>query len=125
MARSGGRQAAEVDFSDRRQAEAWFRRQPREVSIAVTVRSALRILPIVETARGASNFASHIALPVRRACFVAWVIARYPSQSDRLRSLVTAVNTEAVMAVTTATNYEAAAAATINSAVIPHPGVAA
>ena len=42
FARSGGKSAAEVDFSDFARARAWFEGQPREVCIALAMRSALR-----------------------------------------------------------------------------------
>ena len=56
MARSGGKPAAEVDFSDFEQAQAWFRRQPREVCIALAMRSALRVLPLIEAAPRRAGF---------------------------------------------------------------------
>src|SRR5689334_21820102 len=43
--------AAEVDFRDRGQAQAWFEHQSREVCIALAVRTALRVMPLIESAR--------------------------------------------------------------------------
>src|SRR4051794_6719037 len=85
MARSGGKPAAEVDFSNREQAAAWFRRQTGEVCIAFAARSALRVLPLIDAVRTRSrpDFAARVALPVLRACFVTWAIGRYPSRGDR------------------------------------------
>ena len=85
MARSRGKPAAEVDFSDCEQAQEWFERQPPEVCIALAMRSALRVLPLIEAVRSIPDFAPRVALPVLRACFVAWAIAEYPSRHDHLR----------------------------------------
>jgi hypothetical protein len=86
MAQNRGRLAEFVNFFSVEQADAWFQRQPREVCIALAMRSALRVLPRIEVARRNHDFAPHITLRVLRPCFVAWIIAKYPSQRDRLRS---------------------------------------
>jgi hypothetical protein len=85
MARSRRKSAALVDFSTSEQARAWFQSRPREVCIALIARSAMRVLPLIEGARGTAGFARRVALPLLRACFVAWAIAEYPSQRYRLR----------------------------------------
>src|SRR4051794_12890570 len=74
--------AAEVDFSNSEQGWTWFQSQPREVCMALAMRSALRVLPQIEARRDISDFAPRIALPVLRACFVACTVAEYPSQRD-------------------------------------------
>jgi hypothetical protein len=86
MAWSGGKPAAEVDFSDREQVQEWFRLRPREVIIALTMRSALRVLPLIGAAHNVRDFALHVALPALRVCFVTWATAEYPSEGDRLRN---------------------------------------
>src|SRR4051794_265649 len=85
MARSRRKSAADIDFSNFDEAREWFRRQPREVSVTLAIRSALRVLPLIETSRKSPYAAPHLALPVFRACFVAWVIAKSPSQHNHLR----------------------------------------
>src|SRR4051794_15712452 len=77
--------AAEVDFSKREEAREWFRRQPREGSATLAIRSALRILPLIGTALEGQDAEPHIVLSIFRACFVAWVIAEYSSQHSHLR----------------------------------------
>src|SRR4051812_45064719 len=84
MAQSRGISAAEVDFRDHREAQPWFERQSQEVSIVLAVRMAMRVLPLIETTRIRTDFAPHVVLPVLRACFVAWVVAEFPSQRDHL-----------------------------------------
>jgi hypothetical protein len=52
------------------------------VVIALAVRAALRVLPIVSSARGPAtnrNLAAQIALPVFRALSVAWASANWPT----------------------------------------------
>ena len=41
-----------ADIRNRSQFEAWLGKQPREVAVALAARVALRVLPIVETAKG-------------------------------------------------------------------------
>jgi hypothetical protein len=87
MARSRRKKLADqVNFSDYHQAYAWFARQKREVCAALAARAGLRMLPHIDDAHDVEDFPSRLALPVFRACLVAWVVAQYPSEHDRLRS---------------------------------------
>src|SRR4051812_419845 len=87
MARSRRKPAvAAVDFSNHEQAREWFRFHSIEVRVALAMRSALRVLPLIVIARDKSDFAPHVGLSVFRACFVAWALAAYPSQRNRLRA---------------------------------------
>jgi hypothetical protein len=54
--------AASVDFSDYDLARRWFAQQPREV--AMTVRAALRVLPLIVRTRSAEGFTAATVLPV-------------------------------------------------------------
>jgi hypothetical protein len=103
MARSGGISAAKVDFSDHEHARLWFDQYPREVCVALAVRSALRLLPLIEASRNFDNFAARDALPVVRACFLAWAIAEYPSRRDHLREAGTYAGDDVVPAADRAT----------------------
>jgi hypothetical protein len=122
MARSGGKPAAEMDFLDSEEARAWFERQPREVCIALAVRSALRVLPLIEDrSRGRQDFALRVALPVLRACFVAWAIAEYPTRRNRLRIYADAAGyAAAAHAAAAAAAYSADAAAYSADAAAAH-----
>ncbi len=99
MARSAGKPAAEVDFSDFDEARGWFERQPREVCSAFAMRSALRLLPLFEAVCDTPDFAPQVALPVFRAYFVAWAVAKYPFRRDGLRIAVNAANAAAATTV--------------------------
>jgi hypothetical protein len=69
--------------------EAWLHTQPREVSATFAVRAALRVLPLVWTARdegSKGDLFADIVLPVFRATAVAWVMARYPGRQLLLRA---------------------------------------
>jgi len=41
-----------VDFSNYEEARRWFAAQPREVSVAMAARAALRVLPLLGQTRG-------------------------------------------------------------------------
>jgi hypothetical protein len=90
MARSGGRPATEVDFSDSGQAGAWLQRQPPELRMVLAVRAALRVKPLIDVGHHSQVPASGIVLPVLRACFVAWANVKYPSRLGRSRSAAAA-----------------------------------
>src|SRR5947208_3182384 len=95
MAWNGGAPLPPADnvyFTDFDQAQNWFLHQSREVCIALSARSVLRVMPLIEARSSAANFASRVALPVLRACFVAWAIAQKPARLDRLRRAVLAAS---------------------------------
>jgi hypothetical protein len=102
MARSSGKSAKAVNFSDRGQALAWFERQSHEACVALAVRSSLRVLPLIVAARGVTDFSPRVAFPILRACFVAWAIAEFPSKHNDLQSAAATATASAFAADATA-----------------------
>jgi hypothetical protein len=104
ISQPNGREAELVEFRDRKELKAWLDKQPREVSVAIAARAALRVLPVLEHANEAGDFTRTIFLAVFRATGVAWVAAKYPTQATRLRATAAAADATADAA------YAAAAA---------------
>jgi hypothetical protein len=63
---------------------AWLRKQPREVSVAFAARAALRVLPVLQTAKPDERYMRDIVLPSFRATAVSWAAARYPAHETEL-----------------------------------------
>ncbi len=53
-----------VEFRNRKDIQDWLMDKPREVSVAIAARAALRVLPLMNGARREENFESAILLPV-------------------------------------------------------------
>ncbi len=60
-----------ADFKNRSQLEAWLGQQPREVAVALAARAALRVLPVVQTAKH-EGYTGGLVLPVFRATAISW-----------------------------------------------------
>jgi hypothetical protein len=92
----------------------WVRKLPPEVAIAFAARMALRVLPIVWTARGEDfkhGFFADIILPVFRATNVAFAAAKYPAQATRRQATSASAGADAAAAAAPAAPAAAAAAA--------------
>ena len=62
---------APPDPRNREAFQQWLGTKPREWSVAIAARAALRVLPLVRTAKFGSEEASAILLPVFRATAIA------------------------------------------------------
>jgi hypothetical protein len=71
-----------ADIKSRRQFEAWLGKQPSEVAVALAARVALRVLPVVQSAKG--GYRGCLVLPVFRATAVSWSTAKYPAHGTEL-----------------------------------------
>jgi len=98
-----------ADIKNRSQFEAWLRKQPREVAVALAARVALRVLPVVQTAKG---YKGCLVVAVFRATAVSWSKAKYPAHETELAAYAAAAYAAAVVAaaVRTAAAYAAVAA---------------
>lgn len=78
-----------VEIRDREEFEAWLRTQRRDVAVTFAARAALRVFPLVQTAKRAgyeTDLLSDVVLPVFRATAVSWAAAKYPARETELTS---------------------------------------
>jgi hypothetical protein len=84
-----------ADIKSRRQFEAWLGKQPSEVAVAPAARVALRVLPVVQSAKG--GYRGCLVLPVFRATAVSWSTAKYPAHGTELAAYAAVAYAAAVV----------------------------
>jgi hypothetical protein len=84
-----------ADIKSRRQFESWLGKQPREVAVALAARMALRVLPVVQSAKG---YEGRLVLPVFRATAISWSSAKYPTHGKELAAYAAVAYPAAVVA---------------------------
>ncbi len=99
-----------ADLKNNDALRAWLRTQPREVSVALAARAALRVLPILLTAER-KGYMRDVVLPVFRAAAVAWAAGKYPARETELAAAAAAYAAYAAAAPGAADAYAAACAA--------------
>src|SRR6202047_3928884 len=108
-----------ADFKNRSQLEAWLGKQPPNVAVVLAARAALRVLPVVQTAKH-EGFTGSLGLPVFRAWVFSWFAAKYPAERTEFAAAAAtayaaAVAAAAAVVVTLAAVDAAAARATYSA----------
>lgn len=95
----------ETDYGDKETLEPWLKKQTGDVSMAITVRAALRTFPGLAVEFNRPNaeekdVCASIALPLFRALAASWIAARYPNNIVELKKhiLLAALNVEKILA---------------------------
>jgi hypothetical protein len=105
-----------VDVINKAELEKWLQNQPHEVSIVISTRAALRILPVFNELPTIKNQQTNdIILPVFHALTLPWAAAKYLAHGKELRALapltLTAADRAAAAAAIAATTADRAATA--------------
>jgi hypothetical protein len=99
------------DPRNREAFQEWLKTKPREWSVVIAVRAALRVLPLARTAKFGSEEASATLLPVFRATAIARFAAVYPNRAIEGPAAATAARAaRAAAAAATAAAFAAFAA---------------
>ena len=119
--KDGGKpgESGRLNFDHRDELERWLNEQPREVSVAIAARAALRALPLLATdsrlsGKEREKALSTLVLPVFRAMAAPWAAARYPAHGAELRTA--AADAYAAAAAAAYAAFAAAAAAAADAA---------
>ena len=86
-----------IEFKKRSQLDAWLGKQPPDVAVVLAARAALRVVPVVQTAKH-EGFLSVLVLPVFRATVFSWAAAKYPAQRTEFATASAAAHAAAVSA---------------------------
>jgi hypothetical protein len=101
-----------VEIRNPEELEAWLKKQPDAVAVALAARAALRVLPLVHGAKAFKSYREGIVLPVVRAAAISWVVAKYPARAMQLEAAARSATYACNRVFVVANNYSARTAAT-------------
>lgn len=78
-----------VEIQDRQDFEKWLREQPKQVSVAIAARAALRVLPFTSSAftQDTSKAAADLVFRTVRAMAVPWFMGAWTYQADEIHEV--------------------------------------